>query len=51
MSSAEVRQAFLDQLPQSSPHTTIIDAAQREQAVTEDVIRAVDRVLNSQISR
>ncbi len=40
-----VRQAFLDQLPRSSQHTSVIDAAQDEQAVTQQMLAAVDQTL------
>ena len=41
-----VRQAFLAQLPQSSEHTAVIDADQSLEAVSGEVIAAVDAFLN-----
>ncbi len=40
-----VRQAFLKELPHSSPHTAIINAAQSEQAVADEIIQAVGAIL------
>ena len=40
-----VRQAFLTELPNSGPHTAIINAAQDEQLVTDEIIQAVDASL------
>ncbi len=40
-----VRQAFLTQLPHSSTHTAVIDARQSEQAVADEIHRAIDQLL------
>lgn len=42
-----VRAAFLEQLPHSSPHTVVINAAQDEDAVANAIINAVDQVLSA----
>lgn len=41
-----VRQAFLLQLPESSPHTAVINADQEPEGVSRDVIKAVNAVLS-----
>jgi dTMP kinase len=40
-----VRQAFLQQLPESGPSTAVINADQAPEDVTRDVIAVVDRFL------
>ncbi len=41
-----VRQAFLEQLPNSSPKTVIVNADQDIDQVTADLLRAIDSYLN-----
>jgi dTMP kinase len=41
-----VRQAFLQQLPQSSSHTSVINADQDPDGVAHDIVIAVDRFLS-----
>ena len=42
-----VRNAFLEQLTHSSPHTAVIDADQAADDVARDVIQAIDGFLSS----